>query len=146
MNTLWKGIEMIYCFLFNGLAKIGTHNQQNTIDLLLHIVWKLLGNSTATIEEIRNWLVEYDGSGEPTKIAGGAPGEGLRVWTGTWGGKRRRTGHERRRQEEIWPEEGFVTAVYREKTKHPTAKTQLLTCNPFDLQINYVNSKTVTFR
>jgi hypothetical protein len=52
--------------------------------------------------------MEYDGSGEPTKIAGSAPGEGPRVWTGTWGGKaaaagegksRGGAGHERRRQE-----------------------------------------------
>jgi hypothetical protein len=139
MNTIWNGIEKIYNFRFNGPAKIGTHNQQNTIDLLL-------GNSTTTIEEIRNWPVEYDGSGEPTKIAGGAPGEGSRVWTGTWGGKRRRTGHERRRQEEIWPEEGAVTAVYRGKPKHPMAKIQLLTCDPSDLWINHVNGKMVTFR
>jgi hypothetical protein len=50
------------------------------IDLLLHVVWKLLENSTATIEENPNWPVEYDGSEEPMKIAGGALGGGLRAW------------------------------------------------------------------
>jgi hypothetical protein len=35
MNTLWKGIEKIYNFCVNGLAKIGTQNHQKAIDLLL---------------------------------------------------------------------------------------------------------------
>jgi hypothetical protein len=35
MNTLWKGIEKIYNFRVKGLAKFGTQNQQNAINLLL---------------------------------------------------------------------------------------------------------------
>jgi hypothetical protein len=35
MNTLWKGIEKIYNFSVKGLAKFGTKNQQNEINLLL---------------------------------------------------------------------------------------------------------------
>jgi hypothetical protein len=35
MNTLWRGIENIYNFRVKGLAKFGTQNQQNAINLLL---------------------------------------------------------------------------------------------------------------
>jgi hypothetical protein len=58
MITLWKGIEKMYNFRVNGLAKIGTQNHQKVIDLLLLLNkqnWAGLQQQNGRTEQEDHW-------------------------------------------------------------------------------------------